>query len=331
MAAPDDRPDSRLDVFVTVVAILDAGMDDVGGLVRRLHEHVSARYLNYELVLVDNAAAAEDVAAVRELLEVLPCIRLLRLSRRFSVDTAVFAGLEAAIGDIVIVLSPAHDPVETVESLVELVRDGNDIVQGISAVAIGGGPVGRIGRRMFYAYNRRFLGIDIPERATYLTGLSRRAVNSLTATSRSQRYLRHLIRHIGFRTHDFVYTPIAGAGRRRTIKQGGQEAIEMISSYSVHPLRVVTVLSVVAALFNLAYAIYVVAVNIILEDVAEGWTTTSLQLSLMFFLICIVLAVQAEYVGRILTESRREPSYFVIEELESETLIADLERRNVAS
>jgi hypothetical protein len=94
---------------------------------------------------------------------------------------------------------------------------------------------------------------------------------------------------------------------------------------------VVTVLGSLAALFNLLYAVYVLTFTLFIGGVMEGWTTTSLQLSLMFFIISVVLAVQSEYVGRILTETRREPSYVIMEELESETLISDLNRRNVSA
>lgn len=321
----------RADVFVTVVAVFDANVQGTGDIITRLHAHVSERFQNYELLLVDNGMAGEQLLEVRDLLAELSCIRVLRLSRHFTIDTAIFAGLESAIGDYVVVMTPTHDPVEAVSEIVQLVQSGSDIVQGISSVPIGGGLVSRLGRSGFYWYNRRFLGVDIPQRATYLTGLSRRAVNSLTATSRNHRYLRHLIRHIGYRLSDYVYTPAEGPARRRTVKAGYMEAVEMISSYSTHPLRVVTVVGVIAGFLNLLYAVYVVIVRFVVDDVAQGWTTTSLQLSLMFFLICIIIAIQAEYIGRILTETRREPSYFIMEELESETLIADLERRNVSS
>lgn len=330
---PENRevPITRADIFVTVVAVFDSNVSSAGDIIRRMHEHVSERFQNYELVLVDNGMNGEQLREVRGLLAELSCIRVLRLSRHFTTDTAIFAGLESAIGDYVVVMTPTHDPVEAVAEIVAMNQAGSDIVQGISSVPIGGSLASRIGRSGFYWYNRRFLDVDIPKRATYLTGLTRRAVNSLTATSRNHRYLRHLIRHIGYRLNDYVYTPAEGATRRRTVKAGYMEAIEMVSSYSTHPLRVVTVAGVLAGFLNLLYAIYVVVVRFVVDDVAQGWTTTSLQLSLMFFLICIIIAIQAEYIGRILTETRREPTYFVMEELESETLIADLQRRNVSS
>jgi hypothetical protein len=322
----------RADIFVSVVAVLDSSTTDVSKFVEDLDGETSARYSNYELILVDNGIQPAELVGLREILAALPCIRVLRLSRRFTADSALFAGLESAIGDYVVILNPTYDPVETIAHVVNQLRDGGaDIVQGMSSVPLGGTWRAMLGRRAFYWYNRRFLGVDIPLRATSLIGLTRRAVNTLTATSRSHRYLRHLIRHVGYRISDFTYLPRLGPTYRRAVKSGYSEAVEMISSYSTHPLRVVTLLGAFAALGNLLYVGYVVVIGLILGGAVQGWTTTSLQLSLMFFTIGLVLAVQSEYIGRILTETRREPSYVIMEELESETLIADLERRNVSN
>lgn len=322
----------RSDVFVSVVAVLDATTTGIDSYARGVMSMLEPLYSNYELLLVDNGLKPTELVQLREVLDGVACIRVLRLSRHFTLDSAIFAGLDSAIGDFVVVVSSQHDPIDAIHSVVELLRaNGTDIVQGISTVPIGGTLPSGLGRRIFYWYNRRFLDVDIPSRATHLTGLTRRAVNTLTATTRSHRYLRHLIRHVGYRIADFAYQPTAGASHQRAVRSSFAEAVEMISSYSTHPLRVVTVLGATAALFNVIYAIYVLSVTFAIGGVVEGWTTTSLQLSLMSFIICVVLTVQSEYLGRILTETRREPSYVIMEELESETLIADLNRRNVSS
>jgi glycosyltransferase involved in cell wall biosynthesis len=322
---------ARADVFVSIVAVVDAATDGIAGTVTNLYREVSTRYENYEIILVDNGLRPAELIALREALRQLACIRVLRLTRRFPIDSAIFAGLEAAIGDYIVVMSPGNDPLENIARIIQLNQDGSDIVQGVSSAPIGGSWVSRIGRNVFYWYNRRYLRVDIPTRATLSFGFTRRAVNTLTATARSHRYLRHLVRHVGYQIAEFTYEPEKGTVRQRTMKSGYIEAVEMISSYSTHPLRAITVLGALTALFNLIYAVYVIVIRLAVADVVQGWTTTSLQLSLMFFVICTVLAVQSEYIGRILTETRREPSYVIMEELESETLIADLHRRNVSS
>ncbi|WP_106211050.1 glycosyltransferase [Glaciihabitans tibetensis] len=331
MADNNSQKDRLADVFVSVVAVLDGLPFDNTSFVREVQHLLDGKYTNYELLLVDNGVSADQLVELRAALTSVPCVRILRLSRGFEQDTAIFAGLDSAIGDVVVVFTPGFDRIELIPELVSRVRSGADIVQGISTVSLGGTVIGRLGRKLFYAYNRRSLGVEISPQATYLTGVSRRAVNSLTSTSRNHRYLRHLIQHVGFPIEGFSYEPDMASSRKRTVRAGAREAVEMVSSYSTHPLRIVTAIGVAAGLLNLMYAIYVLIVGAIYSDVAEGWTTTSLQLSAMFFIICIILAVQSEYVGRTLAESRQEPSYFVAEEIESETRLADLERRNVLS
>lgn len=328
--AVDSLGEPRADVFVSVVTILDDGVEDPAGRIRSMSAAIAARYRNYEVVIIDNQLSSETLMMIRQLLPTVPCLRILRLSRRSTVDAAVFAGLEASIGDYIVVTALAYDPESAVLDVIEMLRSGSDVVEGLSDGPLGGGIVTQIGRRAFYWYNRRFLNVDIPARSTYLTGLTRTAANSLGAAGRTHRYLHHLIRYVGFHVETHRYSLLNANARRVSSRPKGWDAVEMVSSYSTHPLRVVTLIGVIAAMLNLLYALYVIVVTLVLAHVAQGWPTTSLQLSIMFFIICLILAVQAEYMGRILSESRRESGYFITEELESETVIADTERRNVA-
>ncbi|MDO9497549.1 MAG: glycosyltransferase [Nocardioides sp.] len=327
----DDARVARADMFVSVVAVVDDAIEGIAAYVDSLSVEMSTRYSNYEILLVDNGLKPAELVSLRSLLAKIPCIRVLRLSRTFASDDATFAGLDSAIGDCVVVVSPTQDPVEIITKVVQLLTQGDaDIVQGLSVAPLKEKLVCRLGRGLFYWYNRTFLSVDIPKSTTSLTGLTRRAVNTLTATSRSQRYLRHLIHYVGYHIADLRYTPLTGRRRIPTLRRGYIEAVEMISSYSTHPLRVVTVMSAFAAFANLVYATYAVVVRLFVGGVVEGWTTTSLQGAVMFFGVFVVLAVQSEYLARILTETRREPSYVIMEELESETLIAQAQRRNVS-
>jgi glycosyltransferase involved in cell wall biosynthesis len=319
----------RLDTFVSVVVLIDEGTEDVVNRVDELAGAVAQQYRNYEVLLIDNGLPTDLVASLRDLLKRSACIRMLRLARETSADTAVLAGIDAAIGDQVVVAALAYDDRAAVLEVVDLLRNGHDVVQGEHTGPLGGSVLTRAGRRAFYWYNRRFLGVDIPSRSTYLTGLSRSAVNALTATSRTHRYLRHLIRFIGYRVHAYRYAMQNPRLVRHRKRPKWVDAIEMISSYSTHPLRVVTLMGLTAGCLSLLYGLYVVVTALTQHHVAAGWTTMSLELSAMFFVVTLVLAVQAEYVGRILSESRREAGYFVIETVESDTLIAEMDRRNV--
>lgn len=329
MPLPDPARPARLDVFVSAITVVDADVDDPTAVVVAAADVLARHFTNYELIVVDNGLRPDAVTRMRAILSDVPCVRVLRLSRRFPYDTAVFSGLESAIGDYVVVFEAGRDPETMISTIVTALVSGADIVQGVSTAAVDGSRIHRAGRSLFYWYNRRALGVVIPPRATYLTGFTRRAINSLLSSDRQYRYLRHLMRYIGYSILDVPYAPRPSAGRPRGLFAAGHDAVEMVTSYSIRPLRVVSITGVVVAAINLIYAAYVLVTFLASEGVERGWTTTNLQLAIMFFCLFLSLAVISEYIGRLLAESRREPAYFVMEELTSDRLLADETRRNI--
>ena len=127
--------------------------------------------------------------------------RLIRLSREYSYDIALMAGIQGAIGDYVVLTNPAIDPIDAIPSIVEENKK-YDIVNGI---ATNHTKKDDLGRRTFYWYNRRYLGVDIPAAATYFIALSRRAVKAVSTTNRHDGHIRHLIRQIGYKCAEYRY------------------------------------------------------------------------------------------------------------------------------
>lgn len=318
----------KQDIFVSAVVIAKAEACDLAKYVSSLSRHLKNYYTNYEILVIDNRATIEEIASVNKLLVKLPCIRLIRLSRQYKHDTAVFTGLEAAIGDFVVILDPVLDPIEDVSKIVETNRS-YDIVQGVSTIPIKGVFGTDTGRRLFYWYNRKYLGIDIPLQSTYFMSLNRRAVSAITATKRHDRHVRHLSKAIGYKFITFNYEPLENPSSQRSLRTGAIQAIEIVSSYSTHPLRLVTWLGFLAGCVNLIYGIYVLIVAFFNNNVEPGWTTMSMQLSAMFFVLFTILVVFSEYIGRILSESRQDPHYLIMDEFSSTVSLADVERKNI--
>lgn len=318
-------------LFVSAVVVSQQKQEKLDRYIQGLQKLLAATYEDYEIIVVENVGrtgtAPTDWARV---VGNTPCLRVIRLTRSYKHDTAVFAGLEAAIGDFVCVLDATIDPIEELPTMIEL-NQTCDVVQGVSSLKINSGFWGRTGRRLFYWYNRRYIDLDIHLDATYFTSFNRRAINALTGTNRNHRHIRHLIQQVGFSVKLHEYTPTSQPNSQRSLRTGIIEAVEIASSYSTHPLRFVTWLGVIAGTSNFFYAIYVLLVRIFKRHVAEGWTTTSLQMSVMFFLLFGILVILSEYIGRILAESRQDPRYIVAEELTNTTVIANSGKRNITS
>lgn len=316
--------------FVSVVLVVDEGSTTIGRRVRDLGGILRKRYANYEIVIVDNGLPPEELEGVRELLPKVACIRVIRLSRSHDADTAIFAGVEASIGDYVCTLYN-NDPVELVPDFIEANRSA-DIIFGIATNLRRRHFVEEFGARLLYWYSKRFLEINIPRGSSYFISMNRAAANALTRSGRFMRHIRHMGKRVGFKSSNFKYELLddgRGSYHKMSISTYWSRAIDLVSNYSSHPLRVVTYFGLIAGMLNVLYAVYVLVIRVANDSVAAGWSTLSLQSSLMFFILFLILALLAEYIGKILNETQQEPPYHIMQELSSTVSIADETRRNV--
>ncbi len=317
-------------VFVSVVCRLCNERELVEPLVREVTSVLNERYENYELVLVDDGSTDGTSTQVKALLGRYEGIRLLRLSRRFGPDVALTAGLENAIGDIVITLTPESDPPELIPRMVELARGENAEVYGVARKRRRG-ALRELGARAFYLACRLF-DVPLQPHSTQLRALSRQAVNAIVAIKDHYRYLRALTPYIGYQVRTLEYDPISRSGRRgEGLLEAANTAIAVVVGNSTRPLRMVSWLALAAAMLNVVYIGYVFLVKLIKTRVAEGWMTLSLQNAGMFFLLFVICAVVSEYLGRILDETRERPLYYVAEEASSSILVPHADRRNVVN
>lgn len=316
------------DIFVSVVMVASNSNIQNIETINKLSKILKNNYSNYEIICVTEDARVVASKDTKKILENLPCLRIIQLSKKDSIDVMVFAGIDSAIGDNVVVLLAGKDPVEKLPEFVKYNKDYS-IVFGISDKKTRKGIINEYGSRLFYWYNKRYLGIYIPNRSTYYVAFNRMVVNSLTNSGRYARHIRHLARQEGYDNVELSYEPIGIYGDKKHTKDLFISALELSTNYSNHPLRFISWLGFSAASLNALYAIYVVLVAIFKSKVAEGWITTSLQLSVMFFFLFAILAIISEYIGRILQESRKEQPYHIVNELNSKISVADATRRNI--
>jgi glycosyltransferase involved in cell wall biosynthesis len=316
---------------ISIVVALEQDSHLLEDLVNDIDQTVGSAYRFFEIVLVDDGSTDGTAAAVQPLLKKIQRIRYLRLSRSFGRDVALSAGIESAIGDFVVTLDPRTDPIESIPQMIDLCRKSGGIVHGMAE-----NPAGRSFLRdwmggMFRTYCRKHLGVDIKRGVSDLRVMSRQAVNALLQVREQSRYLRVLTLTLGYHHEFFPYAlqTRKGGPRITTWHAEVATAIDLLAANTRHPLRLVTAAGLLGAFLNLLYAVYVVVVFLIRPTVAEGWTTLSLQLSGMFFFVCLILAVLSEYVGTILGEVRSRPLYFIAEESTSSVLLEDTVRSSI--
>jgi glycosyltransferase involved in cell wall biosynthesis len=289
----------------------------LGALAIRLRQRF---HLGCEVVYVDDGStdATRDIAQglTAEGLD----IQVVSLSRNFGKEAALMAGLDhARRGALLFMDGDGQHPPDLVEQLVgHWVEGGYDVVYTAKAHRDNEPFLRRLAVHGFYALINWGARQKIPEDAGDFRLLSPRAVAALRQLPERNRFFKGLASWIGFRQIRVDYEPAPRAHGVTTfsfMRLLGL-SIEGLTSFSVAPLRFASLLGVL-----LASAAFLFGLSILWEVFTTGKQVPgypSLVVGLMTIggVQLIMIGVLGEYIGKILSELKARPIYFVAEHTE---------------
>ncbi|MFC1549273.1 glycosyltransferase [Nitrospirota bacterium] len=316
---------TKTDCFVSVVAILRNMGSVVEQYLRSVHTHLDKHFSDYEILLVDQCSNDNTDEAINLLLKEVPSVRYIKLASPVHMDVALAAGLENAIGDFVVLMSPIEDPVDCVYDLVQKCRMGSDIIVGVAK------QPQTLGYRIIrpwiqWALHR--IGYNIPRNATGLRCLSRRAVNTVIQVGRFHHQLYVRISKSGYAQSTYSYSLKSDQINRRTLYQGIRQGARLLIFNSTSPLRWMSGLGLIGSFLGLVFASYSLLIRFFIDNVVEGWTTLVFFTSVLFILLFLILAFFGEYLGRLLDDRSEQRDYFVVYEKVSSVMLNE-NRSNV--
>jgi dolichol-phosphate mannosyltransferase len=323
----------KSDLFISVIVPLgseEAGDAGSQGALAELQALLEREYENFEIVLVDDCLPRDAAAAADAALSRLRGARLVSLSRPMGLEVAIQAGLETAIGDFMVTLQVDRDPIAEIPRFVLKAREGYDLVVGVTR-AEDDAALSRWMSRTFYALADRLLPTRILRGTTAFRVLSRQAVNALERVRSRDREFAVMAGNIGYAVAQVEYQqrPYRARAAERKLSARLRRGTRVLVQNSSLLLRLVGVMGLIGSALAGCYALYVVVVNLMLARVMPGWTTLSLVISGLFFLLFLMAAILGEYLRRILDEIGERPLFFVKGERVSPALVRDAERRNV--
>lgn len=320
------------EALVTVVMVTQNDQDIIAETIQETIQLLSSSYQYYEILVVDNGSTDQSVEKVRALQRSIPNIRLLVLSRRYDQEIAFAAALDNSLGDFVVLMDIQFDPPAVIPELLAKAHQGYDVVIAERKDRSDNTWAEKVLARLFYKIYGNISGFYFSPNASYFRVMSRRAVNSVIKIKNKSRYLKYFNALVGFTQTYVKYDRVYKKDAKQTkvgLVRSAIKAGNVIISNTVLPLRLVSVLGILASLLSLLFLVYVFVVSIIKDQVAEGWISSSVMNAVMFFLMFVFLTVISEYISRILIESKDQPLYFVADEYNSKVLQATKEKINV--
>jgi glycosyltransferase involved in cell wall biosynthesis len=321
------------DSFISVICPISNQADMLDSFIVELSQALSGSGGYHEIILIDNGSTDKTRVVMESILKMRPSVRYIRLTRRFSSEAAIAAGLDHAIGDVITVMAPGFDPPAMIMELVSEARKTNEIFIGNLVTGVPVAWKRKVADKFISWTLSKTLHFPLAHRTTYFLVFNRTTLNLLNSFRDRVRFIKAFAGLAGVPVRYFDYQPVnLKAEPTGRVRDQLRNMLDLVISNSIVPLRVVTLGGLLASVLNLAYIGYVICIALFKSHVAEGWVTLSLQSAGTFFILSLVLAVLGEYMGALLLDSKGRPPYFVLEDRHSAVMIEyEAQRRNIVT
>jgi glycosyltransferase involved in cell wall biosynthesis len=322
-----DKPITKIETFVSTVLILNySNVNSAAEYLESLQQYLEQCFSDYEIIIIDQDTPLFPVLNKKEILKSIPSIRWIKLAFPVETDVALNVGIENSIGDYVVFLRASVDPIDIISDMVKQCSQGSDVIVGVAEQerTIGYKFIRKLSNKLLHAIN-----YHIPKNATPVRCLSRKAINTILTTGKVNHQFFIKIANTGYPTQNFEYQLLKNNHlKKRTLVSGIKQSLHLMIFNSTKPLRWISMLGALGSLSAFVFAIYSVVINLIKDDVVEGWTSMIFIVSFLFMVLFIILAFLGEYLSRLLNEVGNQKKYFISNE-ETSAVMLETDRYNV--
>ena len=303
-----------------VVPLLDEA-DNLASLHGRIIEVAralaAARGLATEAVYVDDGSRDATLAVARGLAADDLDVQVISLSRNFGKEAALLAGLDhARFGAVLFMDGDGQHPPALIETLVgHWLDDGYDVIYTAKAHRENEPWTRRLGVKAFYTLINWGARQKIPEDAGDFRLLSPRAAAALRQLPERNRFFKGLASWIGFRQMRVDYQPAERIHGRTTwnLHRLIGLSIEGLTSFSVAPLRLASLLGLLLAGAALVFGVQILIETVFFGQSVPGYPSVIVGLMVLGGVQLVMIGIMGEYIGKILSELKARPVYFVAE------------------
>lgn len=280
-------------------------------LVEQLNE---THHVDTTLLLVDDGSRDATWRLISEAAARYAFVAGLKLAHNVGHQNALWAGMEQALplcDAAVSIDADLQDDPDTILSMTEQWLQGTDIVYGVRKERKTDTWFKRVTALGFYRVMQMADRNMLYNHADFRL-MSHRALEALMQYPERNMFLRGIVRQLGF-NEGFVYydrTARTAGESKYPLRKMLSFSIDGITSFSTGPLKFITFAGLTMTLVAIGIIIYALYEHIIGNTIA-GWTSILVSMWFIGGVITTGVGITGVYIGKIYTEVKRRPRYFV--------------------
>ena len=270
-----------------------------------------------EFLFVDDGSTDATLPFLRALAERDRRVRYLSFSRNFGKEAAMYAGLQAATGDLVAILdADLQDPPELLGEMLPLIRSGQYDCVAVRRVTRKGEPAIRsLFARAFYRLINKVSRTQIVDGARDYRLMTRQMVDSILQLTEVNRFSKGIFSWVGYRTHWLeVENAQRAAGQTKwSFFKLCLYAMDGIIAFSTAPLAIASVLGLAFCVIAFIAIIFVIVRQLIWGGSAFGWPSMVCILLFVTGIQLFCIGILGQYLSKTYLEVKRRPIYILRE------------------
>jgi undecaprenyl-phosphate 4-deoxy-4-formamido-L-arabinose transferase len=305
----------RIDLTVIVPVLNEA--PTLEELAERLVGVLHRMGKSYEVIFVDDGSTDDSAKLLKDLYELHPTIKVIRLNRNYGQHMAILAGFERARGEVVVTLDgDLQNPPEEIPRLLEKIQEGYDVVCG-QRVSRQDPLWRKLLSSLASQLASQLVGISMGDYGSMLRAYRRPVVEQVLCCQDRSMYIPALAN-----TFAGSIAEIPVEHRRRAAGESRYSLLgllrllaDLATGMSLLPIRLIALAGAILVVLGVGVALYFALQS-------TPGTTQTLVAALLALMLLVAglqllgLGLIGEYVGRACMEVRRRPRYVIQERWE---------------
>lgn len=268
----------------------------------------------WEVLMVNDGSRDHTIDVIKQLRAKDKRICYIDLSRNFGKENAMLAGFDYATGDCMVIMdADMQDPPSLIPEMIKWWEEGFDDVYAKRKTR---GQETWLRRKLslaYYSLLQKTTKIDILQNVGDFRLLDRKCIEELKKLRESERYTKGMFCWIGFKKKEVMFDRDDRVGGKSSFNlfRLTNLAIEGITSFTIAPLRISTIMGLIVSMFAFIYMVFVLLKAILYGDPVQGYPTLITVILFLGGVQLLSLGIIGEYLGKIFNETKNRPVYVV--------------------
>lgn len=279
-------------------------------------EKVLAGY-DYEIIFINDGSSDNTLKNIKDIANENSSVKYISFSRNFGKESAIYAGLKNASGDLICVMdADLQHPPNLLPEMLETISNGDYDVVAARRISRKGEPKFKsFFSHQYYKIFNRISEMNLVEGATDYRVMTKQVVNSVLELNEFNRFSKGLFQWVGFDTKWIAYENVERVAGETTWSFWGllKYSIEGIVAFTTAPLSISTLLGAIFSIVAFIYMIFIITKNLLYSDPVQGFATIMCAILLLGGIQLLSIGVLGKYLEKTYLETKNRPIFIVKE------------------